>query len=51
MYRFVRDMMSIEIVRSNTLLLQGTRDKEPYICQVPDLVDGAVVALLVPWRV
>ena len=42
--------MSLEIVRSNTLLLQGTRDKDVCIYQIPDLAGGVVMALLAPWR-
>ena len=47
---FVRDRMSLSIVKSNTLLLRGARDKETYIRQRPDLTDGAVMALLAQWR-
>ena len=47
---FVRDLMSLAIVRYNTLLLRGARDKEAYIRQIPDLADGAVMSLLAPWR-
>ena len=46
----IRARMSLEIVRSNTLLLQGVRDKEAYIHRVPDLEEGIVMVLLVPWR-
>ena len=45
MYGFVRAVISLEIVRSNTLLLKGNRDKEAYICQRLDVVDEAVMAL------
>ena len=45
---FVRSQMSVPIVRSNTLLILGTRDKEAYILQRPDMVDGSVMALLAP---
>ena len=38
MYVFVRAVMSLAIVRANTLLLQGNRYKEAYICQRLDLV-------------
>ena len=48
---FVRAHMSLAIVRSNILLLRGARDKETYIRQIPNLEDGAVMALLAPWRV
>ena len=43
--------MSLEIVRSNSLLLRGPRDKGACIQQQPDLTDGEVMALLAPWRV
>ena len=45
---FVRAWMPIAIVRPNTLILRGARDKEPYIQQIPNLEDAAVVALLAP---
>ena len=38
--------MSLVIVISNTLLLCGSRDKESYILQRPDLEDGSVMVLL-----
>ena len=47
---FVRTRMSLAIVRSNSLLLRGPRDKGVRIWQQPDLTDGAVMALLAPWR-
>ena len=47
---FVRARISLEIVISSTLLLQGAREKEACICQRPDLEYGAVMALLMPWR-
>ena len=47
---FLRARMSILIVRSNSLLLHGPRDKGARIWQQPELADGAVMALLVPWR-
>ena len=47
---FVRARMLLEIVRSNSLLLCGPRDKGARIWQKPKLTDGAVMALLVPWR-
>ena len=47
---FVRAKMSLAIVRSNILLLCGPRDKGARICQRPELTDGAVMALLAPWR-
>ena len=49
-YGFVRDRMSLAIVRSKTLLLHRTRDKEAYIRQRPNLEDGALMALLAPWQ-
>ena len=42
--------MSLEIMRSNTFLLRGAREKEVYIHQIPDLEYGAVIALLTLWR-
>ena len=42
--------MSLAIVRSNTILLRGAREKEEYIRQSLDLVDGEVLALLALWR-
>ena len=47
---FLRASMSLAIVRSNGLLLRGPRDKESRILQQPELTDGAVMALLAPWR-
>ena len=47
---FVRARMSLAIVRSNTLLLAGARNKDAYILQRPDLEDGAVMSLFAPWR-
>ena len=47
---FIRDRVSLAMVRSNTLLLHGARYKEAYIRQRPNLEDGAVMALLAPWR-
>ena len=46
---FVKARMSLEIVRSNSLLLWGPRDKGELIWQLPELTDGAVMALLAPW--
>ena len=45
---FVRARMSLEIVRSNSLLLSGSHDKGARIRQRPELKDGAVMALLAP---
>ena len=47
---FVRARMSLEIVRFNTLLLWGARDKEAYIRQRPNMAYGGVMELLIPWR-
>ena len=50
MCSFVRARMSLAIVRSNSLLLRGPRDKGARIRQRPELTDGAVMPLLPPWR-
>ena len=50
MCSFVKARMSLEIVRSNSLLLRGPRDKEACIRQRHELTDGAVMALLAPWQ-
>ena len=42
--------MSLGIVRSNSLLLCGPREKGARIRQQPDIIDGAVMTLLAPWR-
>ena len=47
---FVWARMSLAIVRSNTLLLRGARDKDVCFRQRPDLEDGAVMKHLAPWR-
>ena len=47
---FVRNQMSIAIVILNNLLLHGSMDKEVYIRQRHNIEDGAVMALLVPWK-
>ena len=47
---FVRDMMSLSVVRSNNLVLCGSGYKEGYILQIPDLEDGAVMAIPALWR-
>ena len=46
---FIRDQMSLTIVKSNTLLLRGGRDKEACIQHILNLEDGAVMSLLDPW--
>ena len=45
---FVRARMSLEIVRSNSLLLRGPCNKVARIRQQPELTDGAEMALLAP---
>ena len=47
---FVWARMSLAIMRSNSLLLRVPRDKGVRICQQPELTDGAVMALIAPWR-
>ena len=47
---FVRARMSLAIVRSNSLLLRGPRDKGAHIRQQLELTDGAVMPLLALWR-
>ena len=47
---FVKARMSLAVMRSNTILLRGARDKEAHIFQRPGLADGVVVALFIPWR-
>ena len=47
---FVRAMMSLAIVRSNSLILRGPHNKGTHIRQRSELTDGAVMELLVPWR-
>ena len=45
---FVWARISLAIVRSNSLLLRGSRDKGARIHQRPELTDGAVMSLLAP---
>ena len=47
---FVQARMSLAIVRSNILPLRGPRHKGARVRQQPDLIDGALMALLAPWR-
>ena len=47
---FLRVRMSPTIVKSNSLLLCGPQDKEARISQRPELKNGVVMALIVPWR-
>ena len=46
---FVRERMSLAIVRYNSLLLCGPNDKGVRIRQQTELTDGAVMALIGPW--
>ena len=46
----VRARMSLAIVRSNSLILRGPRDKGAHIRQQSELTYGAVMSLLAPWR-
>ena len=50
MYGFVRARMSLAIVRSNSLLLHGPRNKGACIWQESELMHGEAMALLAPWR-
>ena len=47
---FVRESMSLAIVRSNSLLIRGPREIGACICQQPELTNKAVIALLASWR-
>ena len=47
---FVWARMLLAIMRSNSLLLRGPRDKGARIRQRPELMYGVVMALLVSWR-
>ena len=47
---FVWARMSLAIVRYKSLLLRGPCNKGGRIWQRPKLTDGAVMALLAPWR-
>ena len=47
---FVRASMSLAIVRSNILILRGPWDKGVHIRKHPELMDGAAIELLTPWR-
>ena len=47
---FVRARMSLATVRSNILLLCGPRKKGARVRQQPELTDGTVMKLPVPWR-
>ena len=45
---FVRARISLAIMRSNSLLLCGPRNKGACIQQQPELTDGSVMALIAP---
>ena len=47
---FVKSRMSLVKMRSDSLLLCRSRKKGTHIRQQHELTDGAVMALLVPWR-
>ena len=47
---FVWARISLEIVRSNSLLLHVPRDIGARIWQRPKLTDGAVMTMLAHWR-
>ena len=47
---FVQARMSLAIVRSNSLLLCGPRNKGARIRQRPELTNGAMMPMLAPWR-
>ena len=47
---FVRGRTSLAIVRSNSLLLCGSRDKGARIWKRPELTDVAAMALIVSWH-
>ena len=47
---FVWARMSLAIVISNILVLRGPHDKGARIQQWPEMMDGAVMSLLAPWR-
>ena len=49
MFVFVRARMSLAIVRSNSLLPSGPRNKGARIWQQLELTDVVVMALLAPW--
>ena len=50
MYGFVQARKSLAIVGYYSLLLRVCCGKGAHIRQQPELTDGAVVALLAPWR-
>ena len=46
---FVKALISLAIVITNTLPLRGARDKEAYIRQKTIMEDVSVMARLAPW--
>ena len=48
LFGFVQARMLIAIVRSNSLLLSGPWDKGLHVQQQLELLDGAVMALIIP---
>ena len=46
---FVKARILLAIVRSNSLLLCGPREKLARIRQQPELTYGAMMSLIVPW--
>ena len=50
MCSFVKASMTVDVVQSNFLLLWGDHNKESRFRHNPELLDVAVMALLVPWR-
>ena len=46
----MRERMELEIVKYNNFLLWGPMDKEACTQQSPELMDGAFMELLAPWR-
>ena len=47
---FVRARMSLAIVRFNTLIFHGARDKDACTQLRPNLVYWEVMELMMPWR-
>ena len=47
---FVRERISLAIVRSNSLLVHGPHDKGVRIRHKAKMTDGAVMSLLAPWH-
>ena len=47
---FVKAIISLAIVRSNSLLLRGSWGKAARIWKRPDLTYGEIIALITPWQ-